>query len=721
MKALNIILLVSICIQLLSCDEGSKLVQPKINSQPKMYTYFGETIEDSYSNLEDLDDSLVLDWIKDQTSYTNKIINNISGRHKFFELKKQSDVEIKTSIALLKVTPNDKYFYIKKKATDSIYSLYYRNGLSGKEKILLNPSKIKERAIINYIQPNYDGSNVVVNLTENGAEIGDIYTIDVANNVILKDVLENCWPSELAGVTWLTNNSFIYSYIPVINPNSEDFILNTSSVLYNLGDNPKKRNVLLSNKHNPNLNIIPADFPIVSIKDQNEKYIFGRIGGARYFDDYYYALGSFKSKIEWKSLYKKDDKVVDFVVDRHNNLFFITAKNASNYKIAKTNLANPNFIEYKTLVKESSESVITDMVITNDGLFFVKTKNGVEAKLFQLKNKKIIEIPIPKPSGSIKLFSNGSKYKQLWIEIEGWTNNLERYKYNFENKDFTSGELYPASVLNNLKDFIVKEIEVSSHDGVMVPLSIIHKKDMKLNSKNPLFITGYGAFGTSDTPYMDDYMCHWVNNGGVYAIAHVRGGGEKGDKWHKGGYKSTKPNSWKDFIACTKYLINENYTNPKQVAAWSASAGGILIGRAITDRPDLYAVAVIKVGALNMLRNEFATNGQNGIVEFGSVKDSLGFKALYEMDAYHHIKKDEYYPAVFLTGGVNDSRVPAWQAIKFAAKMQESTISSKQILLSIDLEGGHGFDISENKQNKELADVLTFALWQTGHPEFQMK
>ena len=147
--------------------------------------------------------------------------------------------------------------------------------------------------------------------------------------------------------------------------------------------------------------------------------------------------------------------------------------------------------------------------------------------------------------------------------------------------------------------------------------------------------------------------------------------------------------------------------------------GGILIGRAITERPDLYAAAIIKVGILNTLRNEFGANGKNGIKEFGTVSDSLEFKYLLEMDAYHHIKENTNYPAIFLTAGLNDSRISAWQPAKFAARMQASTISERPVLLSVDFEGGHGFDNSENKRNKELADVLTFAFWQTGHPDFQ--
>ena len=721
MKKPTFLLMLLISTLLFNCEIIKPMNQIAINKSFKEYNYFGYILLDPYDNLENLNDTLVLKWLKEQTTFSDEIIQRIKGREHIITLEKEMEGETDINTKYLKITPNNKYFYLKNNLTNNTFSLYYRDGLNNEEQILVNPNQLSsnENATINYIQPNYDGSKILININENGAEIGDMYIFDVTNNLLLKDIITNCWPSALGGVSWLTNNeSFIYSHIPVIDSNSEEFILNTASVLYSLEQKNKKRTVLLSKNNNPNLEIASGDFPIVSIRNQSKKYIFGRIGGARNYDDYYYAK-HVSNSIEWKSLYKKEDKVKEFIIDDNDNLYFLTAQNASNYKIGKTSLTHPNFKNFETIIEEDAKAVITDLSITSEGLFYVKTKNGVDARLYQFKNNTTKEISIPKQSGNIRLISNGSLHKQLWIKIEGWTNKMERYKYNFENENFKRDDLYPSNASNKLNDFIVKEIEVTSYDGTKVPLSIIHKKNLVLNSNNPVLITGYGAYGISDTPYLDKHMYHWVNNGGVYAISHTRGGGEKGDAWHKGGYKKTKPNTWKDFIACTQYIISKKYSSPKKIAAWSASAGGILIGRAITERPDLYAAAIIKVGILNTLRNEFGANGKNGIKEFGTVSDSLEFKYLLEMDAYHHIKENTKYPAIFLTAGLNDSRISAWQPAKFAARMQASTISEKPVLFSVDFEGGHGFDNSKNKRNKELADVLTFAFWQTGHPDFQ--
>lgn len=231
----------------------------------------------------------------------------------------------------------------------------------------------------------------------------------------------------------------------------------------------------------------------------------------------------------------------------------------------------------------------------------------------------------------------------------------------------------------------------------------------------------YGSFGISMRPSFSLRRLLWVMEGGIYAIAHVRGGGEKGDTWHKGGYKATKPNTWKDFISCAEFLIKNKYTSSKKIAIWSGSAGGILIGRAITDRPNLFTVAVVEFGSLNIIRSIVHANGDNIAKEFGSIKDPKEFKNLLEMDAYQHIKEKERYPATLLTAGLNDPRVPVWNTIKFGARLQKANTSNKPNFLLIDSESGHAKDDPKLKEFERYANILSFALWQTKHPDYQPK
>jgi prolyl oligopeptidase len=204
------------------------------------------------------------------------------------------------------------------------------------------------------------------------------------------------------------------------------------------------------------------------------------------------------------------------------------------------------------------------------------------------------------------------------------------------------------------------------------------------------------------------------------AIAHVRGGGELGDEWHKAGQKTTKPNTWKDLIACTEYLINEKYTSPKNVAIYSASAGGILVGRAMTERPDLFAAVVPAVGCMNTLRGENSPNGPVNVPEFGTSADSVECMALIEMDSYLHLQDGEEYPATLVTAGMNDPRVIAWQPAKFAARLQAANASEAPVLFLPDYDAGHGMGDTKSKHFESLSDVLSFALWQTGAEGFQV-
>ena len=254
----------------------------------------------------------------------------------------------------------------------------------------------------------------------------------------------------------------------------------------------------------------------------------------------------------------------------------------------------------------------------------------------------------------------------------------------------------------------------------MVPLSILYNKKTNLNGNNSCILTGYGCYGYSYSPYFSIMNLALVNQGVVLAYAHVRGGGEKGENWHLGGYKRTKPNTWKDFIACAEYLIKSGYTTKERMAGTGTSAGGILIGRAITERPDLFAAAVCNVGDANALRSEYGTDGPANSKEYGTEKDSIECMALIEMDALHHVQKGTKYPAVLCATGINDARVAPWQPGKFAGALQNASGSGKPVLLRVDLNNGH---FTENRlvTYSNFADQDAFMLWQTGDPEYQLK
>ena len=706
-----------------SCSNQKQVKLPPKKIQ--VDNYFGQKIQDPYRYMENLEDTTLIAWLKSK-NVEAEIIHSIKGRSSLLE--KISGLNSKTaSVSRIIRTYRDYYFYLKNDSKEESSKLFYKKSLEDTEELLYDPRRFKPNSdkeyIINYIKPSWDGLKVLISLTESDKEISEMIIIDVTTKKVFPQILDHCWPSELGGVKWLPDNTgIIYVYLPTLDKNSKEYLLNTSAVLYKIGDDSSKRKTLFSKKNNSNFPIKEEDFCEVTLKNQNDKYIFSYTSGATPYINYYYSLtNEIESKsIKWKTLYTKNELIRRFLVDG-DSIIYMTSKNASNFKICKTSIESPNYKDPIVLVEEDSLATISDIAITKDGLFFVKNKNGVEAKLFHLnKNKEIKEVSLPKSSGYINVSSKGADYKDMWIEIEGWTSKRERYNFDFNNQKFISVVLIKDSPKESIQNVVIEEIEIPSHDGVMVPLSIIYKKGLKKNKNNRLLINGYGAYGWSNSPYMYPQLVHWVEEGGVYAIAHVRGGGEKGSAWHKDGYKTTKPNTWKDLIACTEYLINGGYTTPSKVATWSASAGGICVGRAITERPDLYAAAMIRAGSLNLLRSENTPNGKNNVKEFGSVKDSIEFKALYNMDAYHSVKNNTHYPSVLLTAGMNDSRVPVWESAKFAARIQESS-PNNTMLLSVDFEGGHSFDAAQRKRNREVADFISFALWQTGHPDYKLQ
>ncbi len=304
----------------------------------------------------------------------------------------------------------------------------------------------------------------------------------------------------------------------------------------------------------------------------------------------------------------------------------------------------------------------------------------------------------------------------------GWNIPSQFSTFDLDTEKMTKN---PFEIIYNmpfLKNIVVKEIEVKSHDGAMVPVSIIYDKTKaKLDGSDIGYMFGYGSYGTSLTPSFRFQVFPMVTNGVVIAVAHVRGGGEKGNDWHLGGKKTTKPNTWKDFNACAEYLIQNKYVSNKKLAISGGSAGGILIGRAVTERPDLYRVAIPMVGMMNTMRAEFDPNGPANIAEFGTVKDETEFKALLEMDAYHHIKKGKKYPALLVTTGFNDPRVASYNPAKFAAKMQNENGSGNPVFLDVNYDAGHFGGSTQDEFFKEEARNMAFIFWQCGHPDFQIK
>jgi prolyl oligopeptidase len=328
-------------------------------------------------------------------------------------------------------------------------------------------------------------------------------------------------------------------------------------------------------------------------------------------------------------------------------------------------------------------------------------------------------VPLPF-DGSIDFLVTTARRTGALVRLQSWTRPPVWFEYAPNRKRLVDAGLVPRP-LANLPGAESVETEAPGADGVMIPLSIVSPRGIARDGSHPTLLLGYGAYGISIDPFFDPGLAAWIGQGGVFAVAHVRGGGEYGEEWHQAGRLATKPNTWRDFIACAEYLIAQGYTAPGRLAGTGTSAGGILIGRAITERPNLFRAAVPRVGVMNALRTEHEPGGPANIPEFGTTADSGQFRALMEMDAVRHVKPGVKYPAVLLTAGINDSRVEAWQPAKMTAALQEASASGYPVLLRVGFDAGHGMGLTKTQRSEETADIDAFLLWQLGAPAFQLR
>ena len=715
---------------------SSLVIAQKTNLAPSVPVtdeYHGIKVVDEYRNLENLKDPATINWMKSQTDYANSIVGKLPYKEYFINERLKFDKRSGYWISDLKITGNDLYFYLKKSAAEKKQKLYYRKGLKGKEQLLYDPETFvstldttpreKNNFNINFISPSWDGRKIAVSMSEDGKESSEVIIIDVASKYIYPQVVTHLEPTSVGQIKWLEDNkSFFYTYFPVIDPNSTEYTKNTEVTFYRLGEDPKKRTNVFSKVNNPELGIDESKFPGIVQFNQNDPYFIGNLGDVDdYTDTFIINRKDFEKGIKsWKPLYYKTDKVYD-KKPVGKDVYFISGYNAPNFRLCKTNLENPDFKNPELLIPEKKDEVIQSFEITKDGMYYTTTKNGVESKLYLYKRGKDIPIKLPFIAGNVNIETKSKDYSDIWIYCSGWANEKTRYRFNLKNNIFIEENLVPLTDYHELNGTVIEEINIKARDGEDIPLTLIYDKNLKRDGNNAVLIDAYGAYGISNKPSFARSYLMWAKKGGIVAIAHVRGGGEKGDRWHKAGYKETKPNSWRDLIDCTEYLIKEKYTSKEKVGLWGASAGGIIMGRAMTERPDLFKAVIIDVGVTNALRMEITPNGPGNIAELGTVKKLNEFKALLEMDALHHVKKGDKYPATLITAGINDGRVIAWMPAKFAAKLIANDTSDNPILLKVDYEGGHGGGTDLMHAYGIVGEVFGFLAWQLGLPGYQPK
>jgi prolyl oligopeptidase len=719
---LKFFLAASVGLQLAGYSPAASAGPPVAPVENVTNTYFGAAVVDPYRYLEDLSDSNVVAWMKAQNNYTHSQLDRIPGRAPLLARIQELDSAVAARVDDVRRMPDGRYFYLKRLPQDNVYKLYMRNGLAGKETLLFDPDKFARAAgkpfAINYYEPSQAGNHVACGLSAAGSEDAVIHILETATS---KEVDKPIDRAQFGGVKWCPDGkSFFYNRLQKMEPGMPETERYQKSrvFLHVVGADADKEPPVFGYQISPLVKMDPADDAFV-VTVPNSAYALGSIehGTRQEIAVYAAPLKSVgKPNTPWQKICDVDDDVTDFTV-KGDEIFLLTHKNASRFKIIATSLVKPDLATARVVVP-AGNAVITGMAAAKDALY-VQLRDGGIGRLWRVTFSGKAE-PVKLPyEGSVAITSADPRFSGTWLYLGAWTRAGQIYAYDPETKEITNTGLQPLGRFDAPEILESVEVKAKSYDGELIPLSIIYQRGLKRDGSNPTLLRGYGAYGISADPGFGPVLLAWCELGGVYAVAHIRGGGEYGEDWYKAGYRQTKPNTWKDFIACGEYLVGNKYTSPEKLAGSGGSAGGILIGRAITDRPGLFGAAVIQVGCLDMLRIETTPNGVPNIPEFGSVKTEDGFRGLYEMSSYTHVRDGTKYPAVMLATGINDPRVEPWQSAKMAARLQAATTSGKPVLLRVDYEGGHGVG-STKKQGEELtADVWTFLLWQFGLPGFQ--
>ena len=691
--------------------------------KPVQETIFGKSLSDPYRYMEDIAAPEVQQWAKGQSDYSRGVLDAIPGRAKMLARIVELEASVEARVSAVKRLPGELYVYEKRGAADNQFKLFARQGLGGREQLLVDPDALTKATgsphAITFFEPSPSGRYVAYGLSEGGSEEASIHVLAVAT---LKQVIEPIDRAHYSEAAWLPDDSgFFYlrqRALPKGAPETDKYRFQSTFLHRLAGTGPDV--AVLEAGVSKNIEIAAEEFPNVApVVGTPYSIAIPGNGVQREITLYIARLNeSLKAGAPWRKLFDRRDDITGFAI-HGDDLYLLSHKDALRYKVLRTSVTHPDLAHAEVVVAPGRE-VVVGISAAKDALY-VQARDGTVGKLYRVaygKGAQPVALALPR-QGAVDIVSIDPRVPGALISIGSWTRDFGYYRFDPEAGRFTDTGLQPLGRYGAPEGLVAKEVLVKSHDGVEVPLSLVYPTGAKLDGSNPTLLYGYGSYGSTEDPFYLPRYLTWYEYGGIRATCHVRGGGAYGEEWHLGGMLATKPNTWKDLIACAEYLVREGYTSTSKLGIHGGSAGGILIGRAMTERPDLFAVAVPEVGVLNALRSENSANGVPNIPEFGSAKDEKQFPWLLEMDALSHVQDGVRYPATLLIHGINDPRVSPWESMKFAARLQAATASDKPVLLRLDYAGGHGVGSTKTQRQEQFADMWSFMLWQFGDPRFQ--
>jgi prolyl oligopeptidase len=693
---------------------------PVAKTIPVTDDYFGTKIVDPYRWMEQPGDPDLAAYLKAQSERTRAILDSIPARKELLA-RLDSLVDTVTSSSNV-VRRKDDVFYERIAPGSNLAKLYVREGARA-ARVLLDPAPLAaggHHFAITGFTPSDDGGRIAVKLTPDGSE-NEAFTriYDVASSRMFADTLLR---SDFGATGWSADGKALY-YLRFADlqagASPTALYRNIRTYVHTIGTPQSGDRAVFGRGLSPTVSFDENEVA-AAIVDPSSNYVFGLIiNGVQNEKRLYVApKRQFESgNATWVKVFDYADQATD-ATGRGDDIYVVSHKNAPRFQILKTSASHPDMNAAQVIVAPSKR-VVDSVAAAKDALFVFERENGIaRAARIDYETNAVTEIPLP-VQGTLGNATADPQYPGFIAKLESWTISPQWFAYDPATRALTNTHLDPPSPVD-YEAVTSDEVQVPARDGVLVPLSIVHRKDLKLDASNPTLLYAYGSYGVSSSPSFSAGRLAWFEHGGVVAIAHVRGGGENGAEWHLAGKDANKTNTIDDFIDCAKWLIGNKYTSPGKLGARGGSAGGITMGGAITRAPQLFAAVVDEIPVSDQLRIEFSPNGPPNIPEFGSVKTPAGFKNLFETSAVHHVAAGGKYPAVLLTTGANDPRVDPWQAAKMAATLQAKSAGGRPILLRVDYSGGHGLIGATKSQGTELtADEYSFLLWNMGVAGFQ--
>lgn len=658
-------------------------------------TYFNTKVSDPYRWLEDDKSEATKAWVVDQNKTTNAYLSKIPYRD---QIKSRMEKLWNYERISAPFKEGDYVYFYKNNGLQN-QSVLYRKDVNGNEEVFLDPNTFSKdgTSSLGSVDFSRDGSKVAYAISEGGSDWRKVIVLDAVSKQKIGETLVDV---KFSGVSWKGNEGFYYSSYD--KPNGSELSAKTDQhklYFHKIGTSQKEDILVFGN-------------------DKIRRYVSGTVT----HDDRYLIITAanttYGNELYIQDLSNNKNGIIT-IVDNFNNsfdvlenegskLFVETDIKAPNKKVIVIDLNHPEIANWSEFISETNNVLSTT---TGGGYFFAQYLKDATSniKQFDYSGKLIREIQLP-GIGTASGFSGKKEDQTLYYSFTNYTTPGVIYTFNPQSGIST---LYQKpNVGFQSDDYVSKQIFYTSKDGTKIPMIITHKKDLILNGINPTILYGYGGFNINLTPSFSISNAVWLENGGVYAVANLRGGGEYGKEWHDAGTKMKKQNVFDDCIAAAEYLIAQKYTSSQFLAVKGGSNGGLLVGAVITQRPDLFKVALPAVGVLDMLRYHKFTAGAGWGYDYGTADESDAmFQYLKNYSPLHQIKKGVKYPATLVTTGDHDDRVVPAHSFKFAATLQEFQSGSNPALIRIDINAGHGAGKSVQATIQENADVQAFTFF----------